>query len=771
MKKLFVFLFAAAMITIALVLTAHGAANATYGYQLADVNDDGFNNAVDLHVTLKAVVDGYTAKDLTVIAADLDTDGEVTLLDARLIRRVIAGIDTVPTNNANNSKKVTYLTIGGNNIARYSILIPANADKCTKTSSDDLKSSISSACGISLNKITSRSATDGFVIEYRLDTEGTMDLGADGYKVVVQEDGDVILYCGMPRGPLYVTYYFLEQFVGYRYLNDGATRGYLYQNRFMDTPIGYEDTEVPQFEYRALNQVGTNTTNFKWLRLNGVDAEGSGAAGNISNAPKYGGGVGNLYIHGHSYEYQEAVGLKLDELGITDLDSAEAMQVFSDYAYNTALHNEYNTEHGLSSSQPCLTSDVTFRHVMAFNYLLYKERTINGRYVPGVNYTMFSVSPNDNTAFCTCTNCKKIYEREGSLSGTVFLMSNRASEAMKEIDPAVGIYTIAYWDARNPPRYTRPSDDVCVCFCVGGCNNHTYDHPEECAAAGGNPRLPQNYYESYNQYGVNYTSRPSTNVDEMEFLDRWSQLTNNIYIWYYACNFSYYISPSPNVFNIYNDFRHLATLGVRGMYCEGSSIGDSFERLRGYLAARMMWDPYMSEEEFEKHIDEFLMIYYGNGWEYIKEYLYIQNRAGDLKGCWTNNFDWPWDMYDKSYYATQFDHIMDLFDSAYAATSDTTQKDRIERLSIHARFLGLSATYESNYVNGTPAQKSAYTTRYTWLWNYMKTKAYLQRTRDNGFKSTSFQNGPGGLNCLPTSSSDVRDTMSWIFNDGFTGQR
>ncbi len=631
----------------------------------------------------------------------------------------------------------------------YSIVIPAVGTECLHYSAETLKRYFDSSCGTDIPIVTEK--PDGRYIEFRLDSDNSYGLGDEGYHVAVGQDGDVTLTCGALRGPLYAAYCFLEKFMGYRFLTDDVE--YLYEKGRLDLTPGFEETEVPGFEYRALNEVGTTTTDFAALRLNAVDGEGSRA----TIDPKYGGGVGNLYLHGHSYEYQEAVGMKLDEAGITDLDSPEAMEIFQTYGYNTPEREAL----GLGATQPCLTSEDTFRHIMAFNYLLYKERTERGQKV-GHDYTMFSCSPNDNTDFCKCDECKKVYSEEGSIAGAVFRLSNRVAEAMKDIDPDIGIFTIAYWDARNPPSVTRPDEDVCVAFCVGGCNNHTYDHVEECEAAGGNDRYPFLVWDSKYARPVKPDFAIS-NVYDMDCWNRWCELTNNLYFWYYATNFNYYISPAANIYNIYNDFRYVAESGARGMYCEGSSRGFTFECLRGYLAAKMMWDPFMKEEEFEEHMNEFLMIYYGPGWESIREYIDLQNRAGDLAGCWLNNFDWPWDMYSKEYFAENFDHMVELFDAAKAATDDPDQKARIESASIHTYFLGLSATYSDN-------PDETYKERYSYLWNYLNEKGYLEGEREDGYKCTDFQSGPGGLDNFPESPDDIRDTMTWIFDD-FTGSR
>ncbi len=765
MKRILSLILAALMFVSALAVSSSAATSDGYhGFDPCDCNDDGAVNMKDVLLLRRLVAGSAEAKDVNILAADCDGDGSVTMKDVLFLRKIVAGTQEAAGNNTAAKYKVNKVTVGGKNIARYDILIPSDADESMRYAASLFNDYLSDACGVTLNVIKDRAQAQGYVIEYAYEPEMFGGLGNDtsrvlgdeGYRVEVKEDGDILITCGRLRGAMYATYYFMEKFIGWRFLTDDVK--YLYEADSVDIPLGFVDEEVPQFVYRGLNQVGVskNGSGFSRLRLNALDAIGSG---NAASDARYGGGTGNLYIHGHSYEYQEAVGRKLDEYKITDLDSDEAMQIFMTYGYNTQEHYDYVDAYNLVFSQPCLTSDDTFRHIMAFNYLLYKERTILGSMVPGINYTQFSVSPNDSTAFCTCENCKAVYTEEGSIAGTVFRMSNRASEAMKEIDPRVGVYTIAYWDARNPPIHTRPNDDVCVCFCFGGCNNHTYDHVEECAEAGGNPRYPFQIWDVEQQKPV----RPDfniSNVYDVDCYNKWTELTNNIWVWYYACNFAYMISPCPNIFNIYNDYKYLASTGTQGIYTEGSSNGYTFEALRGYLAARMMWDPYMTEEEFEAYLDEYLMIWFGDGWENIKEYIYIQDKAGNLQGCFINNFDRPWNFYNKEYYGQQYDHILDLFNAAYDAAKTSEQRTRIERARIHAYFLGLSATYEARWVNGNSAEKAKYQEQYTYLWNYIK---------NTGYQVCSIgASGVGGCDNFPKNSGDVYDTMFWIM-DGFYG--
>jgi hypothetical protein len=39
-----------------------------------------------------------------------------------------------------------------------------------------------------------------------------------------------------------------------------------------------------------------------------------------------------------------------------------------------------------------------------------------------------------------------------------------------------------------------------------------------------------------------------------------------------------------------------------------------------------MWNPYMSEEEYNRHMNEFLEAYYGAGWASVREYIDVTSR-------------------------------------------------------------------------------------------------------------------------------------------------
>ena len=180
----------------------------------------------------------------------------------------------------------------------------------------------------------------------------------------------------------------------------------------------------------------------------------------------------------------------------------------------------------------------------------------------------------------------------------------------------------------------------------------------------------------------------------------------------------------------------------------------------------MMWNPMMSEEEFEGYLDEYLMICYGPGWQYIKDYVYEQDHCGNLQGCFMNNFDHPWEFYNIEYYRDNFDRFVEMFENAANATTDPNQLERLEKASIHVYFLGLSATYKSDWCEGDDAAKATYKERYDYLWNYINDNGYMSGidNRKDGYKCIDlpYHNGVGGLDNFPNSKDDVYDTMFWV---------
>ncbi len=236
------------------------------------------------------------------------------------------------------------------------------------------------------------------------------------------------------------------------------------------------------------------------------------------------------------------------------------------------------------STQPCLSDPEIFDLILG-NVIKQLEANPN---VTGIN-----VSQNDNGAYCQCEKCEAVNAEEGSTAGTVIRFVNAIAEEVEKKYPDVYVQTLAYMFSRKPPK-TLPRHNVVIQLCsIECCFGHALTD-ETC----------------------------STNVAFVEDLKSWSEVCDKLYIWDYTTNFSRYITPFINY-----DYEVLAANvrlfhenNVIGLMEQGNYQGESgeFGEMRAYLLAKLMWDPYMSEEQYYAYMDEFLEAYYGEGWENIR---------------------------------------------------------------------------------------------------------------------------------------------------------
>ena len=212
---------------------------------------------------------------------------------------------------------------------------------------------------------------------------------------------------------------------------------------------------------------------------------------------------------------------------------------------------------------------------------------------PAIN--IVSVSQNDFGGYCHCPNCAKIEEEEGSPSGPLLRFVNAVAEDLEKDYPNLIVDTLAYKYTQTPPRTIKPRHNVCIRLCSINC---CFTHPlDNTACANG-----KKFYDD---------------------LVGWGKICDKIHIWDYTTNFHYYISTFPNFGVLQKNMKFFAENNVVSMFPQGNSQSASgeFGELRAYLLAQLMWNPYMTEEEYYTYMDEFLAAYYGAGWKYIRKFI------------------------------------------------------------------------------------------------------------------------------------------------------
>ena len=270
--------------------------------------------------------------------------------------------------------------------------------------------------------------------------------------------------------------------------------------------------------------------------------------------------------------------------------------------YGGFVHTMASLSGTSADSQPCLSDPEILDTVIA-NVRAMLERD------PSI--TIVSVSQNDNQHFCTCAKCRETDREEGSHMGTLLRFVNAVAEDIEDDYPDVIIDTLAYQYTRQPPKITKPRDNVCIRLCsIECCFSHPLNDPD-C----------------------------SVNAAFARDIEGWNEICDRIYIWDYVTCFSYYVETFPNFEVLRENMRFFAGHGVKGMYPEGnynSPKSGEFGELRCYLLARLMADPMMSDEEYHRYMDEFLEAYYGEGWTYIRQYIdwCCARAAGNHMNIW-----------------------------------------------------------------------------------------------------------------------------------------
>ena len=274
---------------------------------------------------------------------------------------------------------------------------------------------------------------------------------------------------------------------------------------------------------------------------------------------------------------------------------------------------------------------------------------------------ILSVSQNDTHSYCKCENCEAITKEEGSPSGTLLRFVNRIANDIAADYPDVTIDTLAYQYTQTPPKITKPAPNVCIRLSTIRCH---FNHPitksgcSDCAAF-------------------------------RKAIEDWSAICENIYIWDYTTNYSYYMAPFPNLHVLRANMQFFAEHNVKGVYEQGNGSGPSgeFGELRAYLITRLMRDPYMSDEEYYAYMDEFLAAYYGAGWQNVRKYIDELSKIAQDSSHGMGIYSHPFTIFTREEFAALEDQFNEWWDAAEAAAGNRLKA--VQRSRWQVRYLSL----------------------------------------------------------------------------------
>lgn len=301
------------------------------------------------------------------------------------------------------------------------------------------------------------------------------------------------------------------------------------------------------------------------------------------------------------------------------------------------------------NAQPCLSNPEVFE-VMAAN--------IEKAMAEKPECTIWSVSQNDNNAYCTCDKCRQIDEQEGTPMGSVLNFVNRMARRF----PDKTISTLAYWYTRKPPKTIRPEKNVHIMLCNIEANR-----------------------------GLPIETDDQSKGSREELL-AWEQICENISLWDYCIQFRNLVSPFPNLRTIPQNIRFFVNHNVKMLFSQSNrEYEGEFSALRGYLLAKCMWDP---EVDPQAVIREFCEGYYGPAARPILTYIEEVHDALEAAGGALNIFGGPLDAKDSWMDENHYSRYNALAEEALAAVSaDATLLHRVKTAVMPIWYAGIVLGY------------------------------------------------------------------------------
>ena len=402
------------------------------------------------------------------------------------------------------------------------------------------------------------------------------ELTEDGF-VIKTTGGKVWLVGGGNRGTLYSVYTFLEEYIGCRFYTEHVEK--VPEMKTILVKEVEEDKQIPVFGHRDVAVAEYLNEDISVKRKINAAVWGRTLSDKVGGGNSYATGHG-----GHSFFYF----------------------VSPDEYFKT--HPEYFSmdENGnrVNDRQLCLTNSDVLRLVIAG----VKEWLESD---PDAN--IVTVTQNDWQGGCLCDKCKAVCEEEGgAFSGAIIRFVNAVAKEIKKEYPDVWIDTYAYQYTRSAPTKTKPADNVIVRLAsIECCFSHP--HSEECEE-----RFSPSYLDG------------SSNTFA-EDVEAWSQICDNLWIYDYNLNTVFRSMIFPDFDNLRANYAYYAENGAVGIMPEASWTSPSvgFPELRAYLISKLLWNPYMSEEEFDSHMDDFLEGVYGAGGKYLKQYIQLAEELTD----------------------------------------------------------------------------------------------------------------------------------------------
>lgn len=550
--------------------------------------------------------------------------------------------------------KVKSFTIGGKDISEFVITVTkAHPEKSypesTEYAATELAQVIYDATRVNVPVVDEDLlAADASYI--RLTCDGSGDNGDEGFTVTVTADGNVEIMGGLKRGCLYAVYDIAEQWLGERFVAYDYT--YIYEADAVNITESdsYSDAPKMNMRYPATYTINQPKSSTVW---------------GFSELPEF---AAKQKINGNTNEAKYGY----------------AVQMMT----NHGMYHYWGCDP--SATNLCYTDDVLNDQVIERIGDVLEKAASTGALYEGDSYTI-QLGQNDNNNFCMCKACMNVIREEGAMSGVVVRQANMISDYFAEDYPQAHFTIYGYWGTEKPCK-TKVNDNISVEYCITGpCYGGPIDG-SECIDG-----------------RVSIFSK-LTAQEEIEYLRGWVAIAKNVDVrlYYFTRSFD---KPNNVMNHLYEDMQYMYNIGIRNLYVEieYGVLNLDFAYPAAYLMARLMWDPTMSREEYNALRDEIFYLTYGEGYEYIIDYVELYNT---FFVCCDIGWGAVLDYYEIE---ANIDYAFSLFDAAEAAAESARAANRVRMLKTHLVFNAIYMWYEDKTLNGTDEDKAYMTELYAEL--------------------------------------------------------
>lgn len=371
------------------------------------------------------------------------------------------------------------------------------------------------------------------------------DHGHDGFKYYI-DDVFMFIEATDSRAAIYAVYDFLERIIGCRFY----TSEYEFVPKNANLQLSFDDYSFkPILKYRELYYRDYSNSDFAMKHKMNTTAKSTATNAQTEGHEDWGFWCHSFYTLCNPEEY------------------------FDEHPEYFSLRNGERLKEG---GQLCLSNPQVLE-IVSENLKKYVAEKPNAKY--------WSVSQNDNGAFCECDACRALDEADGGPMGSILNFVNKVAERF----PDKVISTLAYWYSRKPPLKTMPAENVHIMLCNIEANR-----------------------------GLPIENDPLSKESKEELL-AWKKICKNVFLWDYNIQFKNLVNPFPNLNTLAPNMRFFVENNVTSLFSQcNRERGGEFCELRGYMLAKLMWDPYLDETEIAK---EFIYGYYHQAAEYIFKYI------------------------------------------------------------------------------------------------------------------------------------------------------